>query len=319
MHHVHDVPAHPLSQDQLAAFAAVVRARSFTGAATALHLSQPALSRRIAALEQQLEVTLLVRGPAGPTLTDAGRRVLGFVHAQRALEDELLGELRPEGPGTTALRGDVRLAGPSSIVPGMVLPALAPLVQAHPAVQLEVRTAESDALPGMLLRGAADFILTDLAAEHDGVVSTPVGDEEFVMIESLRGGPTDVYLDSSPDDRTTSWFFAEQPARLRPRRWRRSFLHNEAGILLGVELGLGRAVKPRQTVPTTSPVRVLADFAPVRRRFYLQYRTQRFYGRLHTAVATVIADAVRAGLAIAAAAAGPPVSSRSSPSSRRAR
>lgn len=289
----------PLSQDQLEAFAAVVRARSFTRAAAALHLSQPALSRRIANLEDQLGVTLLVRGPAGPTLTDAGRRVLGFVHAQRALEDELLGELRPEPTGRVELRGEVRVAGPSSIVPGMILAPLAELVRVHPAVQLELRTAEAEALAGMLLRGAADFIFTALAAEHDGVVSTAVGHEEFVMIESLRGGPTDVYLDSSASDQTTAWFLAEQPARARPRRWRRSFLHNEAGILLGVELGLGRAVKPRQTVPATSPVRVLDAFAPVRKTIYLQHRSQRFYGRLHHTVVALLADTVRTGLAAA--------------------
>jgi DNA-binding transcriptional LysR family regulator len=304
----------PLSQDQLAAFAAVVRTHSFTAAAAELHLSQPALSRRIANLEAQLEVTLLVRGPAGPTLTEAGRRVLGFVHAQRALEDELLGELRPDAPAPTALRGDVRIAGPSSIVPGMILAPLAALMRAHPAIQLEIHSAAAETLAPMLVRGAADFIFTGIPADHDGIVSVPVGHEEMVMIESLRGGPTDVYLDGNPHDLTTSWFFSEQPARNRPRRYRRAFLHNEAGILLGVELGVGRAVKPRQTVPASSPVRVLDDFAPVRKQFYLQHRAQRFYGRLHSIVAELITTAVRDGLAAAA-----PVSSRSSPSSRRAR
>ncbi len=288
----------PLSQDQLAAFAAVVKAGSFTRAAGELHLSQPALSRRIAGLEDHLAVTLLVRGPAGPTLTDAGRRVLGFVHAQRALEDELLGELRPSH---RALRGEVRVAGPSSIVPGMILPALAGLLRDHPSVQLEIRTAGADLLPGMLSRGAADFIVTDLASDRDDVVSVAVGHEEMVMIESLGGGPTDVYLDANAADRTTAWFFAEQPARARPRRWRRSFLHNEAGILLGVELGLGRAVKPRQTVPATAPVRVLPAFRPVRKPFYLQHRSQRFYGRLHHTVADLLATAIRAGLRAALA------------------
>ncbi len=298
-----------MNQDQLAAFAAVVRARSFTAAARELHLSQPALSRRIANLEEQLEVTLLVRGPAGPTLTDAGRRVLAFVHAQRALEDELLGELRPASP--EALRGDVRIAGPSSIVPGLILDFLAELVREHPAVSLELRSADAESLAGMLLRGAADFIFTAIPAEHEGVVSVPVGHEEFVMIESLRGGPSDVYLDAGPSDLTTSWFFSELPARLRPRRYRRSYLQNEAGILLGVEHGLGRAVKPRQTVPATSPVRVLDEFPPVRKPFFLQYRAQRFYGRLHTTVAERIAAEVRTAL--------DGFSSRSSPSSRRAR
>jgi DNA-binding transcriptional LysR family regulator len=298
-----------LSQDQLAAFAAVVEAGSFTRAAKAIHLSQPALSRRIAGLEDALAVTLLVRGPTGPTLTDAGRRVLTFVHAQRALEDELLGELQPT---QRALRGEVRVVGPSSIVPAMVLPALSTLVREHPQVQVEVRTAGPETMVDMLRRGAADFIVTDVATVDPALVSVPVGLEEHVAIESLRPAPTDVYLDSNVSDRTTAWFFAEQPPRARPRRWRRSFLHNEAGILLGVELGLGRAVKPRQTIPAGSPVRVLDEFRPVRKPFFLQHRAQRFYGRLHQIARDLLAESIRAGLAAS-------LTPRRSPSARRAR
>src|SRR5688500_17550703 len=117
----------PLSQDQLQAFAAVARAGSFTRAAAALHLSQPALSRRIAGLEEQLEAVLLVRGRAGVALTEAGRRQFDFVEAQVALEEELLGDLAPS-PSPTTHRGVIRIAGVSSLVPAVVLPAIAPLL-----------------------------------------------------------------------------------------------------------------------------------------------------------------------------------------------
>jgi DNA-binding transcriptional LysR family regulator len=297
------------THDQLAAFAAVVEAGSFTRAAKAIHLSQPALSRRIAGLEDALAVTLLVRGPAGPSLTDAGRRVLAYVHAQRALEDELLGELQPT---QRALRGEIRVVGPSSIVPAMVLPGLAALVHEHPQLQVEARTAGHDAMADLLRRGAVDFIITDTTDEDPAFVTTPVGLEEHVMIESLRPAPTDVYLDSSVHDRTTAWFFAEQPPRARPRRYRRSFLQNEAGILLGVELGLGRAVKPRQTIPPTSPVRVMDEFRPVRKPFFLRHRAQKFYSRLHDIALDLLTSAVRDGLAAS-------LTPRRSPSARRAR
>ena len=49
-------------------------------------------------------------------------------------------------------------------------------------------------------------------------------------------------------------------------------------------------------MPPTSPVRVLDDFPPVKKPFFLQYRAQRFYSRLHTTVAELIAGAVRGGL-----------------------
>src|SRR5262245_30957269 len=125
----------PLSQDQLAAFGAVARAGSFTRAARVLHLSQPALSRRISNLEEELEAVLLVRGRSGAALTDAGRRVLAFLDAKHGLETDLLGDL----VSPSAYRGVVRLAGISSLLPAVVLPALAPFLREHDGVQIEIQ------------------------------------------------------------------------------------------------------------------------------------------------------------------------------------
>jgi DNA-binding transcriptional LysR family regulator len=242
------MPQSPLSQDQLEAFAAVARAGSFTRAAAALHLSQPALSRRISGLEESLEATLLVRGRMGVSLTEPGRRVLEFVEAQRAMEEELLGALEPS---PAAYRGSVRIAGLSSLVPSVVLPALAPFLREHPGVQVEVeRDVDRGVIEG-LVRGRIDLGLSQGPSQSPGLVDVHLGDEEFVMVESRNhGARRDVFLDVSADDDTTEAFLAAQPARRRPRGpLARSFLHDEAGILLGVELGLGRAVKPRHTIP----------------------------------------------------------------------
>lgn len=288
-------PMPPLSQDQLAAFAAVVRAGSFTRAARELHLTQPALSRRIAGLEERLGTAVIVRGPRQLTLTDAGRRLIGFVHAQRALEDELLTELTPAGG---ARHGVIRIAGLSSVVPDVIVPALAPYLHAHPAVQLELRHVDDDDRAATVARGAADFAVSYDEPAHAGLVRVAVGVEEYVVIERARGpARPGVFLDTSPADRATEWFFAHQPARLRPRRWQRSFLDDEAGILLGVSLGLGRAVKARHTIPPTAPVRVDPRFSAVTRPVFLYQRTQRYYGRLHAEVAALLESELRVRLA----------------------
>jgi len=126
----------------------------------------------------------------------------------------------------------------------------------------------------------------------------PLGHEEFVIVESRdHGGRRDVFLDVSAGDNTTEWFLAAQPARLRPRRWSRSFMHDEPGILLGVELGLGRAVKPRHTVPYTVAVRVDPSFVPITKPVFLHYRRQRYYGRLHQAIGSRLEAAVGERLA----------------------
>lgn len=282
----------PLSQDQLEAFAAVARTGSFTRAAGALHLSQPALSRRITALEAQLDTMLLVRGRTGASLTEPGRRLLDFVEAQRALEEELVGEL---APAATSYRGVVRISGVSSLVPPVVLPALAPLLREHPAVQVEIYREVDVRVIQALTSSRVDFAISQNATDAPGIVDVPLGDEEFVMIESrTHRTRRDVFLDVSAGDTTTDLFLAMQPAHLRPRgRLIRSFMHDEPGILLGVELGLGRAVKPRHTIPRGAAVRVDPSFRPQVKPVFLHYRRQPHYGRLHEAIVSRIEAAVR--------------------------
>ncbi|MEJ2867066.1 LysR family transcriptional regulator [Actinomycetospora sp. OC33-EN08] len=87
-------------------FVAVVDAGSFTSAAAALFVSQPALSKQVRALETRLGVRLLDRGPGGLTLTAEGEALLP--HARRLVTD------------WARARDDVRRAGTApTLVVGM--------------------------------------------------------------------------------------------------------------------------------------------------------------------------------------------------------
>jgi len=198
-------------------------------------------------------------------------------------------------------RGVVRIAGPSSLVPPVVLPALAPLLRDHPAVQIEIQRETDRRRPEALASGRIDLAISQDPANKPGIVDTLLGEEEYVVVESRRrdrGARRHVFLDVSPGDNTTESFFPAQPASRRPRAgWTRSFMHDEPGILLGVELGLGRAVKPRHTLPGRAAVRVDPRYVPVRKPVFLQVRRQRYPGRLHRAVSGIIESAVRRHLA----------------------
>src|ERR1051326_7395536 len=67
--------------DHVEAFVAIVRRGGVTRAASALHLSQPAVSRRLDLLEREVGAPLFDRMRAGLTLTEAGRTFLPHAEA----------------------------------------------------------------------------------------------------------------------------------------------------------------------------------------------------------------------------------------------
>ncbi|MFE2349888.1 LysR family transcriptional regulator [Kitasatospora cineracea] len=79
---------------QLRAFVAVAEQRHFGRAAEQLAITQQAASKRIAALERELGVQLLDRGPAAVQLTDAGRRLLDPARAALAAGQAALAAVR---------------------------------------------------------------------------------------------------------------------------------------------------------------------------------------------------------------------------------
>ncbi|MAA63468.1 MAG: LysR family transcriptional regulator [Alteromonadaceae bacterium] len=74
-----------MDTQSLSAFVAIVDHQSFSEAAEALHLTQPAISKRLASLENQIGTALIDRRQRGMALTDAGSRLLPY--ARRILDE----------------------------------------------------------------------------------------------------------------------------------------------------------------------------------------------------------------------------------------
>src|SRR5437870_483020 len=91
-----------LSSSQLEAFHAVAETLHFSRAARRLRLTQPALSKRIQLLEEELRTPLFLRSRAGVRLTEAGERLLRHCRVREALEDELRAELHATATGDKA-------------------------------------------------------------------------------------------------------------------------------------------------------------------------------------------------------------------------
>lgn len=171
--------AHGMDLAIVEAFVAVVEHGGFTRAAQGLHLSQPALSRRIALLEHELGHTMFERGRAGVRLTDAGEAFLP--HAQTALAC-----VRDGAAAVRALAegdaGRLTLGIVGTLASTGLTARLAQFRAAHPRVRLLLRTGGSADVSNFVRRGDAQLGLRYFADPAPDIVSREVDRESLVVI-----------------------------------------------------------------------------------------------------------------------------------------
>src|SRR6202453_3935695 len=134
--------------NDLRAFVAVARERSFTRAAARLGVSQSALSHTIRGLEERMGLRLLTRTTRSVSPTEAGERLLQTVGPRfEEIEAEIaaLGELRQKPAGT------IRISTIDHAADRVLWPKLARLLREYPDIKVEIVT---------------DYGLTDIVAER---------------------------------------------------------------------------------------------------------------------------------------------------------
>ena len=165
--------------DHVEAFVAIVRRGGFTRAAATLHLSQPAISRRVHLLEHELGAPLFERMRSGVVLTDAGRAFLPHAEA-------LLASMRDAVDAVGALRGATRgvvtLAVVGTLASTGLTERLRRFREAHPAVDLRLRTALSSEVSELVRRGDATLGLRYGVDPHADLVSVKIHDEPMVPV-----------------------------------------------------------------------------------------------------------------------------------------
>jgi DNA-binding transcriptional LysR family regulator len=135
---------------------AVAEHGNFGRAATALYLTQPALSRSIQALEAEVGARLFDRRPSGIELTDIGRLVLRHAIALDAAADDLDREIRL-AKGLEL--GELRIgAGPWGGY-ALVAPALGRLNALHPRLRARVIVAPWRELPARVRARDVDIVV----------------------------------------------------------------------------------------------------------------------------------------------------------------
>jgi DNA-binding transcriptional LysR family regulator len=135
---------------RLLTFREVARQRSFSRAGEALALTQPAVSQQVAALEKQLGVRLLDRGPGGPTPTEAGALLLA--HAD-AVADRLSQAGAQVAELAAAERETLRVGSFPSALATLIPDAIVRLRERMPDVQVEAGEASGEELGAMVAAG----------------------------------------------------------------------------------------------------------------------------------------------------------------------
>jgi DNA-binding transcriptional LysR family regulator len=169
--------------DHVEAFVAIIRHGGFTRASSSLHLSQPAISRRIHLLERELGAPLFERIPSGVLLTEAGRAFLPHAEALlAAMRDgiEAVGALRGASQGT------VTLAIVGTLASTTLSECLWRFREAHTLIDLRIRTALSAEVSALVRRGDATLGLRYDSDPHPDLLSCTIHDEPMVPVCSPR-------------------------------------------------------------------------------------------------------------------------------------
>ena len=278
----------PLDLNDLAAFLAVARERSFTRAAAQLGVSQSALSQTIRGLEARLGLRLLTRTTRSVATTEAGERLqraAGPRLDEISAELDALSELREKPSGT------IRITTHDHALRSVLWPALEKLLPAYPDIKVEV---------------IIDYGLTDIVAERydAGIRYGEIVAKDMIAIRigpdmrsAIVGAPA--YFARrpkpvTPQDLTShscinlrlpthgglyAWEFEKNDHELRVRVEGQLVFNGTAPMLDATLSGLGLAYLPADTVQDHLAdgrlIQVLADWCPPYPGYHFYYPSRR--------------------------------------------
>ncbi len=274
--------------NDLLAFLAVAKERSFTRAAAKLGVSQSALSHTVRGLEERLGLRLLTRTTRSVAPTEAGERLLQTVAPRfDEIDAELaaLSELREKPAGT------IRITTGEHAAEAILWPALATLLPHYPDIKVEL---------------IIDYGLTDIVAErYDAGVR--LGEQVAKDMIAVRIGPdfsmavvgAPSYFarrsrPKKPQDLTAhdcinlrlptygglyAWEFEKRGRELKVRVEGQLVFNNIALRLNAALAGIGLAYLPEDRVQTHLAdgrlIRVLDDWCPPFSGYHLYYPSRR--------------------------------------------
>jgi DNA-binding transcriptional LysR family regulator len=162
----------------LATLREIVERGGVAQAGRVLSIGQPAVTKRLRALERCFNIELMVREAGRLRLTPAGERVYAFARLVLEQQGDLLGDLRLLRAG----RGRLRLAVTQSIGEHLLPDLLLAFEEAYPDYRIDSRVGYSRSIHRRLAIGLADLALTEIRPDHPDVLVQPWLDDELVLV-----------------------------------------------------------------------------------------------------------------------------------------
>ena len=160
-----------MDTQHLQAFLAIAETGSFSAAALRLHLTQPAVSKRIAILEEQLHTTLFDRIGRQVSLTQAG---LSLLPTARNILQEVAAAQRAIADLKGDVRGQLSIATSHHIGLHRLPPYLRDYSRSYPEVKLDLHFLDSEQAFQEIIQGRFDLAIITLAEEMDSRIAADV-------------------------------------------------------------------------------------------------------------------------------------------------
>jgi DNA-binding transcriptional LysR family regulator len=288
--------------DDLVAFLAVARERSFTKAAAKLGVSQSALSHTIRDLEARLGVRLLTRTTRSVSPTEAGERLLGTVGPRfEEIEAELtaVSELRERPAGT------IRITATDYAADTILWPKLTKFLQQYPDIKVEITIdyGLTDIVAGRFDAGvrSGEQVAKDMIAVRIGpdMRVAVIGAPSYFRARSEPKKPQDLIAHNCINLRLPThgglyaWEFEKGARELKVRVEGQLIFNGTFQMLNAALAGFGLAYVPEDLaqpyIAKGHLKRVLEDWCPPYSGYHLYYPSR----RQSSAAFALLVDALR--------------------------
>lgn len=231
-------------------FAAVAEYGSFSGAARAARISQPAVTKGIQELEKQVGLPLLERGARGVRLTEAGQILEEHARVIFATESSAEDELRARR-GLTG--GNLRIGASLTIGNYYLPPLVAEFHEAYPQLELHLTIQNTETITGLLVDYKLDVALVEGPVHHERITVRKWREDELVVVAAANHPFTQRKKLNAADLTDAIWVVrepgsgtrevVEEVLQQRDLQWRHTLeINSTAAIKQTVASGMGLAM-----------------------------------------------------------------------------